>query len=166
MSEILSRYFMTWVKTWTKAAWQLTRTELDKTTISEVMQGISYFNCTPWQSFPLTLMSSWTWYKNEVMPQTNQNLSKASVTLKRVGGIRCHLEQVSCQPLAKAVFTPKLVSLTQVSRFITMYVVKWWHLFHLFQTTHVSSACHHFTTYIVVKRDTCVNDTSFGVNTA
>ena len=29
---------------------------------------------------------------------------------------------------------------------------------------HVSSACHHFTTYIVVKRDTCVNDTRFTVD--
>ena len=60
--------------------------------------------------------------------------------------------------------TPKRVSLTQVSRFTTMYVVKWWHLFHLFQMKLVSSACHHFTTYIPVKRDTCVNDTRFGVD--
>ena len=57
--------------------------------------------------------------------------------------------------------TPKRVSLTQVSHFTTMYVVKWWHLF---QMTLVSSARHHFTTYIVVKRDTCVNDTRFGVD--
>ena len=30
--------------------------------------------------------------------------------------------------------------------------------------TLVSRACHHFTTYIVVKRDICVNDTRFGVD--
>ena len=66
----------------------------------------------------------------------------------------------------KAVFTPKLVSLTQVSRFTTMYVVKWWHALETCVVWNKWNKCHHFTTYIVVKRDTCFNDTSFGVNTA
>ena len=49
----------------------------------------------------------------------------------------------------------KCVSLKQVSCFTTMYEVKWWHALETCGMTLVSSACHHFTTYIVVKHDTC-----------
>ena len=63
-------------------------------------------------------------------------------------------------------FTPKLVSLTQVSRFTTMYVVKWWHALETCVVWNKWNKCHHFTTYIWVKCDTCVNDTSFSVSTA
>ena len=40
-----------------------------------------------------------------------------------------------------------------------MYVVKWWHALETSVMPHVSSACHHFTTYIVVKHDTCFKHT-------
>ena len=42
--------------------------------------------------------------------------------------------------------------------------VKWWHALETSGMPHLSSACHHFTTYIVVKRDTCINDTHFNVD--
>ena len=60
--------------------------------------------------------------------------------------------------------TVKRVSFTQVSRFTTMYVVKWWHALETCGMPLVSSGCHHFTTYTVVKRDTCVNDICFTVD--
>ena len=48
----------------------------------------------------------------------------------------------------------------------TRCVVKWWHALETCVVWNKWNNCHHFTTYIVVERDTCVNDTSFNVNTA
>ena len=68
----------------------------------------------------------------------------------------------------KGLSRSKCVCLKQVSCFTTMYVVKWWHAWwHALETSvmpHVSSACHHFTTYIVVKHDTCFKHTRFDLD--
>ena len=99
---------------------------------------------------------SWTRALNAKL---NPHLTLFSITVQTLFCFLVVFPQKSgyCKGLSRS----KRVCLKQVSCFTTIYVVKWWHALETSVMPHVSSACHHFTTYIVVKHDTCFKHTRF-----